>query len=151
MLATLAACVAFARSTEAQPSVAPSTTLTTLVDQALALLGRPGQPVVIFDPLQYDPAHRAKLEAYEAFVLARRSEIYLNRRGQASVEALAGRPEGVYVVAAILAHEVAHLQGKDERGALEAEERCVYRFMKEGRIPVDVALAHLQSAWRLRR
>ena len=150
ILATFAACVAFPRSTEAQPLVAPSSTLTTVVDQALALLGQPRQPVVIFDPLQYNSARRAKLEVYEAFVLAKRFEIYLNRRGRASAEALSGRPDGVYVVAAILAHELAHLDGKDEAGALEAEEQCVYRFMKEGRIPVDVALAHLQNAWRLR-
>lgn len=151
LLAALALSVGFVPTADAQATVPPSSALTTVVDQALSLLGQPRQPVVIFDPAQYDAARRAKLEAYEAFIVAKQPEIYLNRRGQASAEVLSGRPDGVYVLAAILAHEMAHLEGKDEAGALEAEERCVYRFMKEGKIPVDVALAHLQSAWRLRR
>ncbi len=151
LLAALVVSGGFVPTADARQALPPSSTLTTVVDQALVLLGQPRQPVVIFDPAQYDADRRAKLEAYEAFVFAKRPEIYLNRRGRASAEALSGRPDGVYVVAAILAHELAHLQGKDEAGALEAEERCVYRFMKEGKIPVDVALAHLQSAWRLRR
>jgi hypothetical protein len=151
VLAALAVSIGFVPTADAQASLPPSSTLTTVVDQALVLLGQPRQTVVIFDPVQYDADRRAKLEAYEAFVLAKRPEIYLNRRGKASAEALSGRPDGIYVVAAILAHELAHLRGKDEAGALEAEEQCVYRFMKEGKIPVDVALAHLQSAWRLRR
>jgi hypothetical protein len=125
--------------------------LTSVVNQALAVLGQPRLQVVIFDPLQYDANHRATLERFEAFVLAKKPEIYLNGRGLAMREALSGRSDGIYIVAAILAHERAHLGGKDEAGALKAEEECVYRFMKEGRIPVDVALTHLQSAWRLRR
>jgi hypothetical protein len=153
-LATLTFAVVVGLSTrpvEAEPPAASAPALTSLVNQALAVLGQPRLQVVIFDPLQYDASHRATLERFEAFVLARKPEIYLNRRGQAIQEALSGRPDGVYIVAAILAHERAHLDGKDETGALKAEEECVYRFMKEGRIPVDVALAHLQSAWRLRR
>ena len=58
---------------------------------------------------------------------------------------------GVYVLAAILAHEMAHVQGLDERGALEAERRSVFQFMKEGRIPVNVALEHFRAMWRLRQ
>ena len=45
-----------------------------------------------------------------------RGEIYLNGHGKVSAEAIAGRPHGVYVLAAILAHEMAHVQGLDERG-----------------------------------
>jgi hypothetical protein len=140
-----------ARLVAAQVPVPPASPLTVVVDQALALLGQPKQAVVIFDPREYDASHRARLEKYEAFVIEHQPQIYLNRRGEALAEALSGRPDGVYVVAAILAHERAHLDGKDEAGALAAEERCVYDFMKQGRIPVDVALRHLQSAWKLRR
>jgi hypothetical protein len=147
----LAFAVSSSASAQAAPPLPAGAALTAIVDQALMLLGQPKQSVVIFDPLQYDSDHRAKLEHYEAFVLAKQPAIYLNRRGWAVEEALSGRPDGVYIVAAILAHERAHLEGKDESGALAAEERCVYQFMKEGRIPVDVALRHLQSAWRLRR
>jgi hypothetical protein len=121
------------------------------IARALALLGHEHQSVVLFDPTQYDDAHRVKLEQFEAFVFRERREIYLNRRGRAYGDALAGNPEGVYVLAAILAHELAHLEGMDERGALEAERRYVYRFMKEGRISVDTALAHRDDVWKLRR
>ena len=100
---------------------------------------------MIFDPAQYDAAHRAKLEQFEAFVFKERGEIYLNGHGKVSAEALAGRPHGVYVLAAILANEMAHVQGLDERAALEAERRSVFQFMKEGRIPVDVALEHFRG------
>ena len=106
---------------------------------------------MIFDPAQYDAAHRAKLEQFEAFVFKGHGEIYLNGHGRVSAEAMAGRPHGVYVLAAILAHEMAHLQGANERQALEVERRCVFQYMKEGRIPVDVALEHLRGAWRLRQ
>jgi hypothetical protein len=125
--------------------------LTTPIRQALTLLGREDQPVVLFDPTEYDDAHRAKLEQFEAFVFKERSEIYLNRRGRAYGDALAGKPEGVYVLAAILAHELAHLKGNDERGALESEQRCIYQFMKERRISVDAALGLLHGVWSLRR
>jgi len=139
-----------ARPVAAQPARA-TPPLTIVVSQALALLGHAEQPVVIFDPAQYDAAHRAKLEQFEAFVFKERGEIYLNGHGKVSAEAIAGHPHGVYVLAAILAHEMAHLQGLDERGALEAERRCVFQFMKEGRIPVDVALEHFRGMWRLRQ
>jgi hypothetical protein len=142
---------AWALPPSAQEPAPGPTPLTTVVAHALGLLGHAHQPVVIFDPIQYDEAHRMKIERFEAFIFAERREIYLNRRGRACEETLAGRPHGVYVLAALLAHELAHLDGKDERGALQAEEGCVFRFMKEGRIPVDVALDHLRSAWRLRR
>jgi hypothetical protein len=130
---------------------AKSQTMADPVDRALTLLGETHRHVVLFDPLQYNATQRAKLERFEAFVLREHREIYLNRRGRAFEEALAGRSEGVYLLAAILVHELAHLDGLDERAALQAEQRCVFRFMKEGRISVDVALAHLQGAWRLRR
>src|ERR1700741_1182012 len=97
------------RPAAAQP--ARTTPLTTVVSQALALLGHAEQPVVIFDPAQYDAAHRAKLEQFEAFVFKERGEVYLNGHGKVSAEAIAGRPHGVYVLAAILAHEIAHLRG----------------------------------------
>jgi hypothetical protein len=76
--------------------------LTAVVAQALGLLGHPHQPVVIFDPTQYDEAHRMKIEPFEAFIFAERREIYLNRRGRVCEETLAGRPHGVYVLAAFL-------------------------------------------------
>jgi hypothetical protein len=116
------------------------------VTRALALLNETNRRVVLFDPLQYRAPQRARLEQFEAFVLREHREIYLNRRGRAFEEALAGRSEGVYLLAAILVHELAHLDGYDERAALQAEQGCVFRFMKEGRISVDVALAHLQGA-----
>jgi len=149
LLATLV--VTFEASARPAAQTAHPTPLTTVVSQALALLGHADQPVVIFDPAQYDAAHRAKLEQFEAFVFKARGVIYLNGHGKVSAEAIAGRPHGVYVLAAILAHEMAHIQGLDERGALEAERRCVFQFMKEGRIPVDVALAHFSAMWRLRQ
>ena len=129
----------------------PAADATILVNRALALLGETQRAVVIYDPHHYDTTRRAKLERFEAFVFAERREIYLNRRGRVLEEALRGSPEGVYLVAALIAHEVAHLEGADERSALQAEGRCVFRFMKEGRISVDVALSHLHGTWRLRR
>ena len=89
-----------------------------VVAQALALVNHPEQKVILFDPEQYDPAHRRKLERLEAFVFAERTEIYLNLRGKAYREVSKGRSHGVYILAAIFAHEIEHLHGRNERAAL---------------------------------
>lgn len=122
-----------------------------MVARALLLTGHPEQRVILFDPQHYDARHRRKLERLEAFVLRGGTDIYLNCRGRAYTEASAGEPHGVYVLAAILAHEIAHLQGKNERTALAEERGVVFGFMKAGHIPPGVALQHLQSAWDQRQ
>jgi hypothetical protein len=122
-----------------------------VISRALALIGRLDQRVILFDPERYDSVHRRKLQRLEAFVFAERTEIYLNLRGRAYREAAQGRPHSVYILAAILGHEVAHLQGKDERAALVEERNLIYGFMKHGQIPAAVAQAHLENVWQQRQ
>lgn len=122
-----------------------------VIAQALALVNHPEQQVILFDPEQYDAAHRRKLERLEAFVFAERTKIYLNFRGRAYRQASKGGTHGVYILAAIFAHEIAHLQGKDERAALIEERKWVYQFMKDGHIPSAVAQEHLQNVWEQRQ
>jgi hypothetical protein len=122
-----------------------------VVARALEIIGHARQRVILFDPQQYDEAHRRKLETLEAFVLDGHQEIYLNARGKAYREAASHAAHGVYILAAIMAHEIAHLSGQNERGALAEERRWVYAFMKEGKIKSAIALAHFESAWEARR
>lgn len=135
----------------AAAEVSPIRDYSGVIARALVLTGHPEQRVILFDPQQYDASHRRKLERLEAFILRGGTDIYLNCRGRAYTEAAAGEPHGVYVLAAILAHETAHLRGKNERAALAEERGMVYGFMKAGRIPSDVALQHLQSTWEQRQ
>ena len=135
----------------AAAEVAPIQDYSGVIAKALLLTGHPEQRVILFDPQQYDADHRRTLERLEAFVLGGGTDIYLNCRGRAYKEASAGEPHGVYVLAAILAHETAHLEGKNERTALAEERGVVFGFMKAGQIPPDVALQHLQSAWDQRQ
>ena len=149
-LLPLALCMALA-SPAAAAEVSPIHDYSGVIARALLLTGHPEQRVILFDPQQYDAEHRRKLERLEAFVLGGGTDIYLNCRGRAYREASAGEPHGVYVLAAILAHEIAHLQGKNERTASAEERGVVFGFMKAGHISPDVALQHLQSAWEQRQ
>jgi hypothetical protein len=135
----------------AAAEVAPIQDHSGVIARALLLTGHPEQRVILFDPQQYDADHRRKLERLEAFVLRGGTDIYLNCRGRAYKEASGGEPQGVYVLAAILAHETAHLQGKNERTALAEERELIYGFMKTGHVSSDVALQHLQSTWEQRQ
>ncbi len=135
----------------AAEEVSPTQDHSGVIARALLLTGHSEQRVILFDPLQYHAKHREKLERLEAFVLRGGTDIYLNCRGRAYKEAVAGKPYGVYVLAAVLAHETAHLRGKNERTALAEERELVYGFMKAGHIPFDVALQHLSSAWEQRQ
>ena len=121
------------------------------IHKALVLTGHPSRRVILFDPQQYDPAHRRKVERLEAFVFDEGTEIYLNVRGRAYTEAAAGEPYAVCVLAAILVHEMAHLEGKDERAALAEERRWIYAHLRAGHIPLDVAIQHLQNVWEERQ
>lgn len=149
-LLQLALCIAITFPAAAA-EVSPIKDYSGAVAKALLLTGHPEQRVILFDPQQYDTRHRRKLERLEAFVLRGDTDIYLNCRGRAYKEASAGEPHGVYVLAAILAHETAHLQGRNERAALAEERGMVYGFMKAGHIPSQVALRHLQNAWDQRQ
>jgi hypothetical protein len=114
-------------------------TLALTVRRALALIGSASPRVLLYDPSLYEPRVRAKLQRLEAFVAEGTRHIYLNRRGHALQDAVDGQPYGIYVLAVILAHEMAHLEGKDETNARRIERQWVLRFMQEGLIPFEIA------------
>jgi hypothetical protein len=124
-------------------------TLALTVRRALALIGSASPQVLLYDPSLYEPRVRAKIERLEAFVAKGNSHIYLNRRGHALQDAVDGQPYGIYVLAAILAHEMAHLEGKDESNARRIEREWVLRFWQEGQMPIEITrniLAHTRRS-----
>jgi hypothetical protein len=124
-------------------------TLALTVRRALALIGSASPRVLLYDPILYQPRVRARLERLEAFVAENNRHIYLNQRGHALQDAVDGQPYGIYVLAAILAHEMAHLEGKDESNARRIEREWVLRFWHEGQIPFEITrsmLAHTRGS-----
>ena len=120
------------------------------VGRALALLPKRPKQIVVIDTDKTPPALRQRLRRTEAFVMVGQPVVCLRMQG--TVLKRARRYGGIadYVLAATIWHEMAHINGKDERGAQEQEEGLWTQFMLQRRVDTGPALRYL-SLLRQRR
>jgi len=117
----------------------------TAIKRALALLPRRPQQIGVVDAEQETrPDVRERLSHVDAFVSKGRPVVYLTRHSEVLKGAQAGSSIHLYMLAAIIWHEMAHLDGADESEAQRREEGLWKRFVVEGRVDRVAALRYLK-------
>jgi len=71
--------------------------------------------------------------------------VYLVEQSAVLQEAAKGSPFYEHVLASIIWHEMAHLDGADERGARRAEKQLWTRFVRDGISDQLTALRYLNA------
>jgi hypothetical protein len=116
-----------------------------VVKRAIALLPRRPGPVVVFDAETTDPEMRRILLRLDSFVVIGRREIYLTKQSAVLAGALKGSSLYDHILATIIWHEMAHLDGADERGARKAEQELWIRFVRDQVCDDVTALRYLRA------
>jgi hypothetical protein len=116
-----------------------------MLSATLALL--PSQPglIAIVDADATRPEVRERLLTLDAFVLKGRDGIYLVRQSALVKGACAGSRLHRLMLASVIWHEMAHLQGADEGRAQQAEEALWTRFTRDGQVDQVTALRYLKA------
>ncbi len=116
----------------------------TAIDRAIHLLSRKPETVAVLDPDKATEAGKKIFAKSDAFIQKDGRIIYINRRSDVLVGARQGSSLFVCMLAAILWHEMAHIDGADEDQAQRREEGLWKRFMVEGRVDRVTALRYLK-------
>jgi hypothetical protein len=117
----------------------------TVVARALRKLRRLPRRLAIIDAEAARPEVRAKLRSLDAFTTSGGTVVYVLRHSTALQGAISGSRMHTLVLASIIWHEMAHIDGGDERMARRAEEDLWRRFIRDGEIDHVVALRYLSA------
>lgn len=122
------------------------------VERAIAHLPRRPVRIAVIDANEAKPEVRATLLKLDAFTLKVDAEtmdrgrvVYLVKQSTVLQEAAKGSLLYEHVLASIIWHEMAHLDGADERGARHAEEQLWTRFVRDGTLDQVSALRYLNA------
>ena len=114
------------------------------IESALHLLSRRPEKVVVIDPDGATPEGRKILARSDAFITKGGHIVYVNRQSEVLKGARQGATLYVCMLASIIWHEMAHIDGADEEGAQRREEGLWKRFLVEGRVDRVTALRYLK-------
>jgi hypothetical protein len=122
------------------------------VSRAIALLPRHPIHVAVIDANEAKPGVTETLLKLDAFTLRsdaatmdRSGVVYLVKQSAVLQGAAKGSQFYEHVLASIIWHEMAHLDGADERGARRAEEQLWIRFVRDGVSDQLTALRYLNA------
>ena len=110
---------------------------------ALALLPRQPVRVAVMDVTQNRPPVRDYLLTLDAFTVAGNDVVYVVQQSDVLKGARSGSALYRAMLATILWHEMAHVEGADERRARKAEEDLWKRFVRDGVTDQMTALRYL--------
>ena len=137
---------------ESQPKVPPPasrdpdtacTQCDAVIHRVLPLLPRQPVKVIVFDTEQTTDLLKSKLADVDGFITKGDPAVYLRKQSSTFQHALAGPGIWDYAVAITIWHEMAHLDGADERHAQEKEEELWRQFIVAGRVDSRRGMAYL--------
>jgi hypothetical protein len=99
----------------------------------------------VIDADEATPDVRDRLLKLDAFIVSGGKAVYLVRQSLVLREAAKGSQFYEHVLASIVWHEMAHLDGADERGARRAEEQLWTQFVRDGKLDAITALRYLRA------
>jgi hypothetical protein len=99
----------------------------------------------VIDPETVKPEVRETLLKVDAFISKGQPVVYLSPHSEVLKDAWQGSRIHTYMLAAIIWHEMAHLDGADEREAQRKEEGLWKRFVVERRVDPVTALRYLKA------
>jgi hypothetical protein len=114
-----------------------------VVARAVKLLPQRPHRVVVVDADSVPPALRRRIQLAEGFVTAGDDTVYLKKQGLTFHQALRGAGNWDYALAAVIWHEMAHINGADEAEAQRQEELLWRQFIVERRIDAGAGLRYL--------
>jgi hypothetical protein len=114
---------------------------------ALRLLPRLPGRVAVLDATEASPESRPTLLRLDAFVISGNPVIYVVRQSPLLRAAASAGPSSFYVhaLAAVLWHEMAHLEGADEAEARRREQELWRTFVRDQRVDGVAGLAYLSA------
>jgi hypothetical protein len=115
------------------------------IRRAIGLLPRRPQEVSVVGVEQVDAADRERFLRAEAFFSKGHPTVYLTRHSPVLKAAQGGSSFHVHALAAIIWHEMAHMEGADESEAQRREESMWTRFVRDGRVERVTALRYLKA------
>jgi hypothetical protein len=121
------------------------------IERVLQLLPRQPVQVVVVDASQAAGDTRRALLQMDAFITKGGREVYVTAHNEALRRAVEGSSLHEYVLATIIWHEMAHIDGADESEAQRREEALWSRFVLDQRVhPMD-GLRYLNALKERRR
>jgi hypothetical protein len=99
----------------------------------------------VIDPGTVKSEARETLFRVDAFISKGQPVVYLSPHSEVLKGAREGSRIHAYMLAAIIWHEMAHLEGADEREAQRKEESLWKRFVVERRVDPVTALRYLKA------
>lgn len=126
--------------------VGEATTLT----RALDLLPRRPARVAVIDAMRARPDVRDTLLRLDAFVVRDSAVVYVVRQSALLRGAIAGSSIHLHALAAAIWHEVAHVEGADERDARNREQVLWTGFIRDQRVDRVDGLRYLSALERRR-
>jgi hypothetical protein len=121
------------------------------IRQALGLLPRRPPQVWVLGEESIALPDRARFRRSEAFVARDSPVIYVTTHSPVLRAAQQGSSAHVHALAAILWHEMAHLDGADETEAQRREERLWTTFVRDDRVDRTAGLRYLRAMRHRRR
>ena len=117
---------------------------------ALEALPRRPERIVVVDTHSELPAHDKQMRDLDAFVPIGGRVIYLRRQSATLLAAEYTGGPCLLMLAAVIWHEMAHVEGLDERQAQQREEKLWKQFVQRGLVDSGVGLAYLDELERRR-
>ena len=113
------------------------------VARAVARLPHPPEKVVVMVRETGTPLIRERLKHTEGFVTRGERVVYLIKESDTLERARKGPGVFDYILALIIWHEMAHIDGADEREAMRREEDLWMQYVSQQRINTDQGLRYL--------
>ncbi len=112
---------------------------------SVALLPRPPKIIAVMDITTAKPEVRDNLRRLDAFTVQGNGVIYLVEGSELLRGAQAGSAFHRAALAAVIWHEMAHLDGADERAARKAESKLWTSLVRDGLLDQLTALRYLEA------
>jgi hypothetical protein len=115
------------------------------IERVLKVLPKRPAQVVIVDPNRAEAEIRGTLLRMEAFITKGGQVVYLTSHSEALQGALKGWSLHEYILASIIWHEMAHIEGADETEAQRREEALWTRYVMDERLDPGDGMRYLSG------
>jgi hypothetical protein len=115
------------------------------IGKSLRLVTRYPRTVAVIDGTDARPEVRETVLRLDAFIVMDSDTIYVVRQSELLQGACAGSVFHIHALAAVLWHEMAHLDGASEHDARKKEEALWTKFVRDQRIDPVTALRYLSA------
>jgi hypothetical protein len=133
-----------AAETRSRPAIDAPAESEAAIRRALGLLPRRPVEVAVVTADRVEPHSRERFWRSEAFFSKGSPVVYLTSHSPVLKAAQEGSSIHVHVLAAIIWHEMAHLEGADEPEAQRREAAMWTRFVRDGLVDRVTALRYLK-------